>query len=315
MDVKIPWIEKYRPTNIENIIVDETNKKRIDYIVKNKVMPNMIIVGEPGIGKTTTILCLAKLLLGDQYKQGVLELNASDKRGIKIVQESITTFCKKKLDCHKIILLDEADNLTSKAQQLIATLMETYEKTTRFAFTCNNSNDIMDSIQSRCTILRYRRLGSEHIKERILQICDIENVDYTDKGLDYIIKISDGDLRSSINYLQTVHIGFGKITVKNIEKICDKPNVKIMENIIDDCLGKKFNDAIIKMKQLKKGGYSGRDIIIELNNVLKGYENIDNHTRIKYIEQLGKTCMKINKGIDTNLQLYGCVARMCAIRV
>lgn len=310
----IPWIEKYRPISIEDIIIDHTNLKRIQYIVENGSMPNIIISGEPGIGKTTTILCLAKILLGEKYKEGVLELNASDDRGIKIVQESMTIFCKKTFYekfQHKIVLLDEADNLTPKAQQLIANLMENYGNNTRFAFTCNNSTEIIDSIQSRCIILRYKRLNTEKLRERILQICEFENIDYDDEGIDTIIFGSRGDLRRAINNLQAVHIGFGNITTENVNKICDKPNPVIVRQIIEHCKKSEINSAIKIINSLKNKGYSSSDIIISIHTVLKNYDNIDNASRIRYINELGKTCINVNKGVDTNLQLYGCLSRIC----
>ena len=156
--LNIPWVEKYRPTNIENLVLETPIYNKIKKIIDDKNMPNIIITGLPGIGKTTTILCIAKILLGKYFEQGVLELNASDDRGIKAVQDSIIYFCKKKLEMeedyaqHKIVLLDEADNMTTKAQQLVNNLMEKYHSTTRFAFTCNNSSDIIEAIQSRCII-------------------------------------------------------------------------------------------------------------------------------------------------------------------
>lgn len=313
-NLDIPWIEKYRPTTIEDIIIDHTNLKRINYMVKNKSMPNIIISGEPGIGKTTTILCLAKILLGNKYKEGVLELNASDDRGIKIVQDSMTIFCKKKFHedyQHKVVLLDEADNLTPKAQQLIANLMENYGNNTRFAFTCNSSTEIIDSIQSRCIILRYKRLSIKKLRERILQICEYENISYDDEGIETIIQGSNGDLRTTINNLQAVYTGFGKITLENVNKICDKPNPVIIKKIIECCKKSDIDNAIKYINSFKNKGYSGSDIILSMNNVLKSYDGLDNKSKIKYINELGKTCVNVNKGVDTNLQLYGCLSRIC----
>ena len=309
-----PWIEKYRPISIDDIIIDSMNLKRIQYIIKNKSMPHIIITGHSGIGKTTTILCLAKLLLGNKYNDCVLELNASDDRGIKSVQESMTIFCKKKFDeqyNHKIILLDEADNLTSKAQQLIANLMENYGNTTRFAFTCNDCSDIIDSIQSRCIILKFKKLNNDDIKKRILQICKYEDIKYDDEGINTIINWSNGDLRVAINNLQAVYTGFNKITLLNVNKLCHKPNPIIIKKIIEYCKKSDIDNAVNTIISLKNNGYSGSDIIININIFLKYYDNIDNELRIKYINKLGKTCININKGIDTNLQLYGCLARMC----
>lgn len=312
----IPWVEKYRPIKTEDILVDQTNAKRINYFKENLCMPNIIIAGETGVGKTTTINCLAKIILKNKYKDCVLELNASDERGIKIVQESMTIFCKKKIDQninHKIILLDEADNLTSKAQQLIATLMEKYSKTTRFAFTCNNSSEIIDSIQSRCTILKYKRLTSEQLEKKIIYICEKENIKWDKEGIDAIILDCKGDLRTAINNLQAVYTTFNDISLENVRKICDKPDPIIIKKIVEYCQKNDINKAVDIIYNLKKKGYSGSDIIQTMVSIIKkkSYVDMNEFLRIKYIENLGKTCMAINKGVDTNLQLYGCIARLC----
>ena len=218
-----PWIEKYRPTSINELLLDDCTMNKVRTINKEKSLPNIIITGVPGIGKTTTILCLAKSLLGPHVSNFVLELNASDERGIKAVNDSIIHFCRKKMQIneskyaqHKIVLLDEADNMTKKAQQLINNLMEKYRKTTRFAFTCNNSSDIIESIQSRCIILRYKRLDNKKVHERIKYICDNEKIKYTDKGLSSIILTSEGDMRQAINNLQMTYNGFKVINEKNV---------------------------------------------------------------------------------------------------
>jgi replication factor C subunit 2/4 len=312
----MPWIEKYRPNTLDDIILDNTNLRRINYISGNNIMPNIIIAGEPGIGKTTTILCIAKKLLGKKYKDFVLELNASDNRGIKTVQECMTRFCKKKLDkniSHKIILLDEADNLTPKAQQLIATLMEKFSDTTKFAFTCNNIVDIIDSIQSRCTILKYTRLSPSKIKKKVLQICEKENIKYDSEGLNAIIINSNGDLRNAINNLQSIYTGFGELTLENFKKICDKPNPFIIKKLIEEIKNKNINKCIKMINKLKKKGYPSCDILLSINNVLKLYNNISEDSKMKYIYEIGKTYMIINKGVDTDLQIYGCLARVMTI--
>ena len=137
-----PWVEKYRPMNVDDLVLDPISLNKIKKIIEEKEMPNIIITGHPGIGKTTTILCIANNLLGKHFNKGVLQLNASDERGVKSVHETIEFFCKKKLDIensfafHKIVLLDEADNMTQKAQQSINGLIKQYQHCTRFAFTC-----------------------------------------------------------------------------------------------------------------------------------------------------------------------------------
>ena len=245
-DIKntLPWVEKYRPKNIDDLILEQTILNKIKTIIENRDMPNIIITGLPGIGKTSTIHCLANKLLGKYKKEGVIELNASDDRGIKAIQETIL-FCKKKLFIkkldkhlyaqHKIILLDEADNMTIKAQRLVNNLMETYRKSTRFVFTCNNSSDIIEAIQSRCVILKYSRISDEQIIYRLGKICSMESIKSTYEGLQLITTISYGDMRQAINYLQLISNSYNEITEETFKQVCYKPLPSIIKNIIISC--------------------------------------------------------------------------------
>ncbi len=322
----IPWTEKYRPTNVDDLVIDKNTYNKIKQIIKEKDMPNIIITGVPGTGKTTTILCIALQILGKYVKEAVLELNASDDRGIKTVQESIVNFCKKKLNMddddvskyarHKIILLDEADNMTSKAQQLINTLMTRYHDTTRFAYTCNNSSDIIEAIQSRCIIFRYRRLSSEQVIGRLKYICEQEgNVIYTKKALEAIVTISNGDMRQAINCLATTHNGYGKVSVSNVYKLYDKPPPIVIENIFISCKNKDLKTAISSITQLLEKGYSGADITMSMLNTLKmaKLDELDEKTKIKFSKEISDTCLAINRGVRTNLQITGCIAKLCGI--
>jgi len=327
----LPWIEKYRPTNINELVINSYNYNRIQTIIKDKSMPNLIITGVPGIGKTTTIMCIAKLLFGKYVKDAVLELNASDNRGIKSVQELITHFCKKRINImnsekskyakHKIIFLDEADNMTKKAQQLINNLMEKYKDTTRFAFTCNNSSDIIESIQSRCITFRYRRISAENVKKRLLHICKKEKVKNTDKGITAVVITSYGDMRRALNNLQMTWNGYKKVTSKNVYKICDRPHPDIITDILIDCKNKDLKNAIDKISLLKEKGFSCSDIILEMENVIKTssvFNNIENskilnlneETKIEFMKIIGNTHLNISKGVNTTLQLTGCISGM-----
>jgi replication factor C subunit 2/4 len=314
LEYDIPWTEKYRPINVEDIVANEHIIKKINYIIDTNTMPHLIITGDPGIGKTSTILCIAKNLLGENYKDGVLELNASDDRGIGVIQECITNFCKKSVDYkikkHKIVLLDEADSLSTKSQQLISNLMEKYIDTARFALTCNNSAGIIEAIQSRCSILKYTKLQKCQIIDKLIDICEYENIDVDVAGIEYIAISSNGDLRKAINYLQSVYMGFGDVSTENVCKICDKPNPIIIAKIIERCKEHDFNKVIEIISRLRSKGYSTKDIILSIIELLKDYPNITDENRIKYINELGKTCVVISTSIDSDIQLFACFARM-----
>lgn len=318
-----PWIEKYRPVNIEDLVLDIGTLNKIKKIISDKNMPNIIITGVPGIGKTTTILCIAKNLLGKYFEEGVLELNASDERGVKTAQETIEYFCKKKFsvnnhdDCakHKIILLDEADNMTKKAQQSISNLMEQYYDSTRFAFTCNNSSDIIEAIQSRSIIFRYRRLSNQQIKDRLTKICNIEKIPFTQEGLNSIVIIAQGDLRQAIYILQLTYNGYINVIPENVYKLCDKPHPLVIQNIFMACSKRELKTALILLNELRNKGYSSSDISLSMINTLKTLDSsiINEHMKIKYMEEISKACLIISKGLNTKLQLTGCIAALCKL--
>lgn len=156
---ELPWIEKYRPEFLSDVVGNGEAVSRLSAIATVGNLPNIILAGPPGIGKTTSILCLAREMLGESYKNAVLELNASDARGIDIVRNKIKMFAQKKVTLppgkHKIIILDEADSMTAAAQQALRRTMEIYSATTRFALACNNSTKIIEPIQSRYRMRKF----------------------------------------------------------------------------------------------------------------------------------------------------------------
>ena len=162
-----------------------------------------------GVGKTTTILCLARHLLGPAFKEAVLELNASNERGIDVVRNRIKMFAQQKVTLprgrHKIVILDEADAMTEAAQQALRRTMEIYSNTTRFALAANSSEKIIEPIQSRCAMLRYSRLTNPQVLAKLLDVCDKENVSYTEDGLEAIVFTAQGDMRQALNNLQVKH--------------------------------------------------------------------------------------------------------------
>jgi len=319
----IPWIEKYRPATIDELTVDDNLKKRIKKIIDDKNMPNIILAGVPGIGKTSTIRCIARALLGRHINEYMLELNASDDRGIKAVQDRITNFCKKMMHLndndesiypHKIILLDEADNMTKKAQQLISGLMEDYNHNTRFAFTCNNSSDIVESIQSQCTLLRYKRLTTEELTKNMLRICDAENIKYTEEGLDTIMHVCCGDMRQAINNLQLIHNSYGKVTYENVYRICDKPSIREIQELLTLCEKRDITGIIRILDTLLSEGYSSSDIIFEIINVIKlESTKLDEGIKMLFLKELSQSSVIMNRGFDNEIQLYGCVLRLVSL--
>lgn len=212
---------------------------------------------------------------------------------------------------HKIIILDEADSMTSSAQQALRRTMEIYSNTTRFALACNMSTKIIEPIQSRAAILRYTRLSDEQILVRLKQVCEMEEVSYTDNGLEAIIFTAEGDMRNALNNLQATQSGFGHVNQVNVFKVCDQPHPTTVRTIIDSCLKGATNEAVKEMTTLWNTGYSCSDIIGTLFKVVKAHLGIPEAMKLEYLREIGFCHMRIADGVHSNLQLLGLVSRLC----
>jgi replication factor C subunit 2/4 len=315
----LPWTEKYRPPDVEDLILNDFFQSMIEQFIKHKNIPNLILTGPSGIGKTSTIKCLATKLYGKYKKDMVLELNASDDRGMKSMQESIILFCKsshciKKTDKDKyanfkLIILDEADNMVDRAQPQINSIMEQYKDTVRFAFTCNMSNNIIEAIQSRCRILRYTRLDNKFIVKKLKFIAKSENIKYKKDALSRISEISHGDMRNAINLMQLVFNNKEKIKIKYVDEFCDLPQHVTILKLFNFILNDKLDKAFEILHSLKKMGFSGSDITLGMIYSLKSNvcNEISDENKIKLMNQICFASYNISKGTDTILQLYGCL--------
>ncbi|KAI2603705.1 DNA replication factor C-like protein [Hypoxylon sp. NC1633] len=312
-------VEKYRPVFLDDVVGNTETIERLKIIAKDGNMPHVIISGMPGIGKTTSVLCLARQLLGDAYKEAVLELNASDERGIDVVRNRIKGFAQKKVTLppgrHKIIILDEADSMTSGAQQALRRTMEIYSNTTRFAFACNQSNKIIEPLQSRCAILRYGRLTDAQVVKRLLQIIEAEKVQYSDDGLAALVFSAEGDMRQAINNLQSTHAGFDFVSGDNVFKVVDSPHPIKVQAMLKACYEGNVDSALDTLRELWDLGYSSHDIISTMFKVTKTIPTLSEHSKLEFIREIGFTHMKILEGVQTLLQLSGCVARLCKINM
>jgi len=311
----MPWVEKYRPTTLDQVQGNEATVSRLKVIAEEGNLPNIIIAGPPGAGKTTSILCLARQMLGDCYKDAVLEMNASNDRGIDIVRNKIKMFAQKKVTLpsgkHKIIILDEADSMTSGAQQALRRTMEIYSKTTRFALACNQSDKIIEPIQSRCAILRYGKLSDIQICDRLMEVIELENVKYVDDGLEAIIFTAQGDMRQALNNLQSTHKGFGLVNSENVFKVCDEPHPMLIKNMLNNCINGNYDEAYATVKHLWDLGYSCDDIITNIFRVLKTLD-MDEMTKLDFIKLVSIAHLTIVQGIQSLLQLSSLVANMCS---
>ena len=327
INIKLPWVEKYRPKNSDEIILEPFIKQKIEKILESNSIPNMIITGEPGTGKTSTILFLAKQIYGDKYLDNVLELNASDDRWLSSINNTIYPFCKKKSNClnnkvdkypeHKLVILDEADSITPKAQNLLSNIISEFRKNTRIVFICNDCTQIVESIQSRCMIIKYPRINIDNLYEKVEYICVKENIPYTKSGIDSLLFVSDQDIRQIINNLECIYYSFKKLNKENVYKLIDKPKPYYINEIIKYCYYGDYPNTIYTVKKLYDNGYTPNDILLtfmkylfESNNNCNNEYILNEETKLTIYEIISQSYIRVNEGTDTLLQLTGCISKI-----
>jgi replication factor C small subunit len=253
------WTEKYRPKQLEEIVNQSDIIKGISTLIKNRDLPHLLFAGPAGVGKTTAALCIAREIFGENWNDPnkVLQLNASDERGIKMVREKVKSFTQWRSasgelevkNLFKIIVLDEADEMTSEAQTALRRMMEDGAETTRFIIICNYLSQIIEPIQSRCVVFRFRLLTKDDVTEHLKAICGKEKVKFEEKALEQIYDSTGGDLRHSINVMQAA-AGMGAVNTANVNAAIGISGRSKVGEILKLALAGKFNEARIKLLEL-----------------------------------------------------------------
>lgn len=317
----LPWIEKYRPKKLEDIIGNNEIIKHFKHIAETGTLQHLLLTGRPGIGKTTSVICLAKSLLGDNINMGFLELNASDQRGIDTVRNDILTFCKKKItlppDRQKIIFLDEVEAMTAVAQQALLRTIEKYTHNTRFILACNSSASLIDALQSRCILRRFLKINDDEMLKLLQNICKKENVKYNEYGLKAIIITSDGDVRAAVNCLQTVSCTYDFIDTKAVSITIDKPNYQIIENLVTTLQSddeNAFKNSLNIINDLLISGYTAIDIVKLFFIVVKDSELLDDYIKMQFLNDIAKVEVDLVLGANDQIQLTALIARLSLIK-
>ncbi|GAA5905412.1 hypothetical protein JCM5296_003710 [Sporobolomyces johnsonii] len=338
-----PWVEKYRPKNLGEVSAQEHTTAVLKKTLGSSNLPHMLFYGPPGTGKTSTILALCKQLFGpDLYRSRVLELNASDERGISVVREKIKNFAKTAVTANhdpnypappfKIIILDEADSMTQDAQSALRRIMENHSKITRFCLICNYVTRIIEPITSRCSKFRFKPLDTGSTEARLKEICLAESVDCPAEALQALIKTADGDLRRAITYLQSASrlrdATKEPLTAVSVQEIGGVVPDGVMAEL-GRALGVRDEDAEgdVEMGDAKGGkagfervrsavekvcreGFSAHQVLLQLHDLVILDPLVSPRAKAKVALDLGLADKALSDGADEELQLLNCCARI-----
>ncbi len=310
------WTEKYRPQNFSDIKGQSDILKRVKAFVEHKNMPHLLFAGPAGVGKSTLALVIVKQLFGKGWRMNFLELNASDERGIDVVRVKVKDFARTKAigDVpYKIIFLDECDALTREAQQALRRTMENYTQTTRFILSCNYSSRIIEPIQSRCAVFRFKPLEKAEVLKLIDIIAKDEHIHIDEKGKEALFEACEGDCRKLINVMQSVAAADGKITEHSVYQIASLAEPKEIKDILNMALANKFLDARNKLLDaMLNNGLSGTDLIKQIQKEILSLD-IDGKDKMKLIDKCAEIEFRLTEGSDEFIQLECLLANIALV--
>jgi len=309
------WTEKYRPKTLSEIIDQEEIVSRLQEFVKRAAMPHCLFAGPPGTGKTTAALCLAHDLFGVRFQDVFMELNASDERGIDVVRTTVKEFARMASLSSvpfKILVLDEADNMTSDAQSALRRTMEKYTDTCRFVLCCNYSGRIIEPIQSRCALFRFTPLPDEKIVENLHRIAKNEGLKFTETGLKSIVEVAEGDLRKSINTLQAASSMSKGITEESVYQVVGRAKPTDVHEMLNHALKGDFIKAREELRHLLvRYGLSGSEIVRQIHSEIFRLA-VPEKKRIDLVEAVGEIDFRLVQGGDEEVQLSALLAKLAS---
>ncbi|BAM42199.1 replication factor C subunit [Theileria orientalis strain Shintoku] len=327
-----PWVEKYRPETFQDIISHEDIMSTLMVFAEKGQLPHLLFHGPPGAGKTSTIMAIARYLYGSQRNGFVLELNASDERGIDTVREQIKSFSETSNTFSstsanedpprttlKLIILDEADQMTNAAQNALRRIMEIYSNNVRFCLICNFMNKIIPPIQSRCTGFRFQPLKPELVRQKIKDIAAIEKVSVSECALDTLVDIGQGDMRRVLNCLQVTAMSYAKgsdvvIDSNLILATSGLPKTLEIDHLLQSLMQNSFKECVDELNELHHTkGYSVEDLV---RGVYKAVLKIDwpNVPVIQLLIRLADIEERLSSGANTSIQIAALVSSFAEAR-
>ena len=308
------WTEKYRPKRLNDVYGQAGIIKRLKSFVKVKSMPHLLFAGPAGTGKTTCALAIARELYGDEWGHNFMELNASDMRGIDVVRGRIKNFARTMPFgglSFKLILLDEADALTKDAQHALRRTMEKYASTCRFILDCNYSSKIIDPIQSRCAVFRFKPLNEPVVTELLRDVSRKEGLKITESALKILYEVSRGDLRKSLNLLQATSSITKEVNESLIHEVASYAKPEEMNKVIKLALNNEFDKSKdLVMNLMIKYGLSGVDAIKQLHSQVIRMD-LPRELKVSLIDRIGEYEFRMIEGADEFLQMDALIAQIC----
>lgn len=305
------WTEKYRPKTFNEVVGQVEIVKRIKAMIEQKNLTNLLFTGPAGVGKTSLILVAARELYGDSWKQNILNLNASDDRGIDIIRNEVKDFARTRSlsdVSFKICILDEADSLTKEAQQALRRTMEDFSNTCRFCLIANYATKIIDPIQSRCTVFRFKPLTKDDMENIIKKIAAEEKIKVEKNAIEILYEVSEGDLRRLENIMQSCCSIGNEINEKIIYEVISAAKPKDIIEVLKLANQGLFVRAREKLIMIMlQNGLSGLDVIKHIQKEIWNL-NISDENRLQFIEKCGEIEFRIVEGSDEFIQLEALLA-------
>ena len=305
------WTEKYRPKKLNEVVGQKHVVERLRAYVETNNMPHLLFTGPAGVGKTTCSLAIATEMFGDDWRGNFIELNASDERGIDVVRGKIKEFARNAPlggAEFKIIFMDEADALTSDAQAALRRTMEKYSKICRFILSCNYSSKIIDPIQSRCAVFRFKPLTSEDLRGYLQRIINMEQVDIDEEAVAGLVHVARGDMRRAVNSLQVAASLNKHIDMDTIYQISGMANPEEVKHMLEMALGGNFVGARDRLDDIMVTyGLSGQDIIKQIHSSFFDL-SITDGDKVRLIDKTGEIEFRIVEGSNERIQLEALLA-------